>query len=52
MMDLVHQMRTRIATSPSFAGNRIAGAILFEATMTSHWQIFSESFPFLHSAGR
>jgi len=26
-------MRTRIVTSPSFAGNRIAGAILFEATM-------------------
>src|SRR3982751_6212283 len=33
MMDLVHQMRTRIGTSPSFNGNRIAGAILFEATM-------------------
>jgi fructose-bisphosphate aldolase class I len=33
MMDLVHQMRTRIVTSPSFGGNRIAGAILFEATM-------------------
>ncbi len=33
MMDLVHQMRTRIVTSPVFAGNRIAGAILFEATM-------------------
>ncbi len=33
MMDLVHDMRTRIVTSPSFAGNRIAGAILFEATM-------------------
>ena len=33
MMDLVHKMRTRIVTSPSFAGNRIAGAILFEATM-------------------
>jgi fructose-bisphosphate aldolase class I len=33
MMDLVHQMRTRIVTSPSFNGNRIAGAILFEATM-------------------
>jgi len=33
MMDLVHAMRTRIVTSPSFAGNRIAGAILFEATM-------------------
>ena len=33
MMDLVHQMRTRIVTSPSFGGNRILGAILFEATM-------------------
>jgi fructose-bisphosphate aldolase class I len=33
MMDLVHAMRTRIITSPSFGGNRIAGAILFEATM-------------------
>jgi fructose-bisphosphate aldolase class I len=33
MMDLVHEMRTRIVTSPSFSGNRIAGAILFEATM-------------------
>jgi len=33
MMDLVHQMRTRIVTSPSFGGNRVVGAILFEATM-------------------
>ena len=33
MMDLVHQMRTRIVTSPAFTGARIAGAILFEATM-------------------
>ena len=33
MMDLVHQMRTRIVTSPVFDGKRIAGAILFEATM-------------------
>ena len=33
MMDLVHAMRSRIITSPSFSGNRIAGAILFEATM-------------------
>ena len=32
-MDLVHQMRTRIVTSPVFTGQRIAGAILFEATM-------------------
>jgi fructose-bisphosphate aldolase class I len=33
MMDLVHAMRARIITSPSFGGNRVAGAILFEATM-------------------
>src|ERR1044071_8663538 len=33
MMDLVHQMRTRIVTSPVFNGDRVAGAILFEATM-------------------
>jgi fructose-bisphosphate aldolase, class I len=33
MMDLIHAMRSRIITSPSFGGNRIAGAILFEATM-------------------
>jgi fructose-bisphosphate aldolase class I len=33
MFDLVHQMRTRIITSPSFGGDRIVGAILFEMTM-------------------
>lgn len=33
MFDLVHQMRTRIMTSPSFDGNRILAAILFENTM-------------------
>ena len=33
MMDLVHAMRTRIITSPAFNGDRILGAILFEATM-------------------
>lgn len=33
MMDLVHQMRTRIVSSPVFGGDRIVGAILFEATM-------------------
>jgi fructose-bisphosphate aldolase, class I len=33
MFDLVHQMRTRIITSPSFTGDRIIGAILFEDTM-------------------
>ena len=33
MFDLVHQMRTRIITSPSFDGDRIIAAILFEDTM-------------------
>ena len=33
MFELVHQMRTRIITSPSFDGNRIIAAILFENTM-------------------
>jgi fructose-bisphosphate aldolase, class I len=35
MFALVHQMRTRIITSPSFTGDRILGAILFENTMDS-----------------
>jgi fructose-bisphosphate aldolase class I len=33
MFDLVHQMRTRVITSPCFTGERIIGAILFEDTM-------------------
>jgi fructose-bisphosphate aldolase class I len=33
MFDVVHQMRTRIIASPSFGGDRILGAILFENTM-------------------
>src|ERR1044071_8160810 len=33
MFALVHQMRTRIITSPRFTGERIIGAILFEDTM-------------------
>jgi len=33
MFDLVHRMRARIMTSPSFTGDRIIGAILFENTM-------------------
>jgi len=33
MMDLIHAMRTRIITSPSFNGERILAAILFEDTM-------------------
>src|SRR5438132_7515346 len=33
MFTIVHQMRTRIITSPVFNGERIIGAILFENTM-------------------
>ncbi|WP_271397713.1 fructose bisphosphate aldolase [Salinicoccus roseus] len=33
MFDLVHEMRTRIITSPSFNSDQILGAILFEQTM-------------------
>jgi fructose-bisphosphate aldolase class I len=33
MFALVHQMRSRVITSPRFTGERIIGAILFENTM-------------------
>src|SRR6516164_9548324 len=33
MFAIVHEMRTRMITSPSFNGERIIGAILFENTM-------------------
>ena len=33
MFDIVHQMRTRMITTPAFNGQRILGAILFENTM-------------------
>ena len=33
MFDVMHAMRSRIMTSPSFTGERIIGAILFEQTM-------------------
>src|ERR1700686_5125741 len=33
MFALVHRMRARIIASPSFNGDRILGAILFEGTM-------------------
>ena len=33
MFSIIHGMRTRIVTSPSFGGDRILGAILFENTM-------------------
>ncbi len=33
MFGLIHQMRSRIITSPCFNGDRVIGAILFERTM-------------------
>ena len=33
MFGLIHQMRSRIITSPSFSGDKVIGAILFERTM-------------------
>jgi len=33
MFDLIHQMRTRVVTSPSFTSDHILGAILFKHTM-------------------
>src|SRR5699024_6804995 len=39
MFDLVHEMRTRIITSPVFDSSHILGAILFEQTMDSELQV-------------
>ena len=33
MFDLIHQMRSRIITSPAFTGDRVLAAILFQQTM-------------------
>jgi fructose-bisphosphate aldolase, class I len=33
MFDLIHQMRTRLISSPSFTGDKIIATILFEQTM-------------------
>lgn len=33
MFDLIHTMRSRIAQSPAFTGQKVIGAILFEMTM-------------------
>ena len=33
MFGLIHEMRSRIVTSPSFTGEKVLGAILFEKTM-------------------
>ena len=33
MFGMIHQMRARIAQAPSFTGEKVVGAILFEKTM-------------------
>ena len=33
MFGLIHQMRSRVITSPAFGGDKVLGAILFERTM-------------------
>src|ERR1700735_1685891 len=33
MFKLMHEMRVRMMTAPAFAGAKVIGAILFEATM-------------------
>jgi fructose-bisphosphate aldolase, class I len=38
MFDLVHEMRTRVVTSPAFDGSRVLAAILFEQTMDREMQ--------------
>ncbi len=43
MFDQVHQMRTRIVTSPAFTGERILGAILFENTLDRQFEGKSSS---------
>jgi fructose-bisphosphate aldolase class I len=36
MFKLMHEMRVRIMTAPAFTGDKVVGAILFEATMDGH----------------
>ena len=43
MFDRIHEMRTRIITSPAFHGERIVGAILFENTMDREIEGFGTS---------
>ena len=38
MFKLIHEMRVRIITAPAFTGDKIIGAILFEATMDGQAQ--------------
>src|SRR5271156_6602367 len=43
MFRLMHEMRVRIMTAPAFTGEKVIGAILFEATMDGEAQ--GESVP-------
>jgi fructose-bisphosphate aldolase class I len=43
MFKLMHEMRVRIMTSPAFSGDKVIGAILFEATMDG--QVHDKSVP-------
>lgn len=43
MFDLIHKMRARIITSPSFSSGKVIGAILFERTMDG--QVDGKSTP-------
>src|SRR6201747_1054066 len=38
MFRMMHEMRVRIMTAPSFTGAKVIGAILFEATMDGQAQ--------------
>ncbi|MGF6721134.1 fructose-bisphosphate aldolase class I [Paraburkholderia sp. GAS41] len=38
MFQLIHEMRVRIITAPAFTGDKVIGAILFEATMDGQAQ--------------
>lgn len=38
MFKLIHEMRVRIITAPAFTGDKVIGAILFEATMDGEAQ--------------
>ena len=46
MFDAVHAMRSRIITSPSFNGDRILAAILFEDTLLSLIHISEPTRPY------
>ena len=47
MFDLIHEMRTRIIKSPSFTGDKIIGAILFENTIEANGVQLMKDIPTL-----